>query len=137
MSLKLSGKAQSLPFWWMLILARLPACLAACRITLELRDRQTKVDVLHSKFEMLASRAHGTDADRGEPKSQAYYIVKVRRQGGGHLLPVAWCLQLAEPTTGVAVLFAQERPVLWCTRRGCHRWPCLVCVVMCAGGSGA
>jgi hypothetical protein len=49
-----------------------------CRITLELRDRQTKVDVLHAKFEMLASRAHGTDADGGEPKSQAYYIVKVR-----------------------------------------------------------
>lgn len=47
------------------------------RITLELRDRQTKVDVLHAKFEMLASRVHGTDADGGEPKSQAYYIVKV------------------------------------------------------------
>lgn len=72
--------------------ARVPACLPACRITLELRDRQTKVDVLHSKFEMLASRAHGTDADGGEPKSQAYYIVKVRRQGVGHLLPVARCL---------------------------------------------
>lgn len=49
----------------------------ACRITLELRDRQTKVDVLHAKFQMLSSRAHGTDADGGEPKSQAYYIVKV------------------------------------------------------------
>jgi hypothetical protein len=48
------------------------------RITLELRDRQAKVDVLHAKFEMLASRAHGTDAEGGEPKSQAYYIVKVR-----------------------------------------------------------
>lgn len=52
-------------------------CCHTCRITLELHDRQTKVDVLHSKFEMLASRAHGTDADGGEPKSQAYYIVKV------------------------------------------------------------
>ena len=52
-------------------------CCCCCRITLELRDRQTKVDVLHAKFEMLASRAHGTDADGGEPKSQAYYIVKV------------------------------------------------------------
>lgn len=48
-----------------------------CRITLEMRERQTKVDVLHAKFEMLASRVHGTHADGGEPKSQAYYIVKV------------------------------------------------------------
>lgn len=52
-------------------------CCMCCRITLELRDRQTKVDVLHAKFETLASRVHGTDADGGEPKSQAYYIVKV------------------------------------------------------------
>lgn len=58
-----------------------------CRITLELRDRQTKVDVLHAKFQMLASRAHGTDADGGEPKSQAYYIVKV---GCDHRKAFSW-----------------------------------------------
>lgn len=51
-----------------------PCC---CRVTLELRDRQIKVDVLCAKFATLASRSHGTDADGGEAKSQAYYIVKV------------------------------------------------------------
>lgn len=54
------------------------------------------MDVLHAKFETLASRVHGTDADGGEPKSQAYYIVKV----GAVLQRVAACqgIVTASPT---------------------------------------
>jgi len=58
------------------------------RVTLELRDRQTKVDVLHAKFETLASRIHGTDTDGGKPKSQAYYIVKVCASSRTVLQPI-------------------------------------------------
>lgn len=54
----------------------------SCRITLELRDRQAKVDVLAAKFETLAARNRETDAEGGEPKSQAYYIVKVGGSNG-------------------------------------------------------
>jgi hypothetical protein len=51
-----------------------------CRLTLELRDRQQKVDVLATKFETLTSKNRVTDPDGGEPKSQAYYIIKVERR---------------------------------------------------------
>ena len=47
------------------------------RLTLELRDRQARVDVLATKFETLASKNRATDPEGGEPKSQAYYIIKV------------------------------------------------------------
>jgi hypothetical protein len=56
-----------------------------CRITLELRDRQQKVDVLATKFETLTSKNRATDPDGGEPKSQAYYIIKVRMWCSRHL----------------------------------------------------
>jgi hypothetical protein len=52
-------------------------CGCCCRLTLELRDRQQKVDVLVTKFEMLTSKNRATVPDGGEPKSQAYYIIKV------------------------------------------------------------
>jgi hypothetical protein len=44
---------------------------------LELRDRQQKVEVLATKFETLTSKNRATDPEGGEPKSQAYYIIKV------------------------------------------------------------
>ncbi|KAF6258267.1 hypothetical protein COO60DRAFT_1139442 [Scenedesmus sp. NREL 46B-D3] len=50
------------------------------RLTLELRDRQQKVDVLATKFETLASKNRATDPDGGEPKSQAYYIIKAAQE---------------------------------------------------------
>lgn len=47
-------------------------------MTLELRDRQAKASVLGVKFDTVSSRHAGTDQGGGEePKSQAYYIVKV------------------------------------------------------------
>jgi hypothetical protein len=52
--------------------------LYTCRLTLELRERQARVDVLSSKYETLAIKGRSAgDFDNGEPKSQAYYIVKV------------------------------------------------------------
>eukprot|EP00879_Flechtneria_rotunda_P003815 GHRR01004055.1.p1 GENE.GHRR01004055.1~~GHRR01004055.1.p1 ORF type:complete len:980 (+),score=386.14 GHRR01004055.1:396-3335(+) len=50
------------------------------RITLELRDRQQKVEVLGTKFDTLASKNRATDPEGGEPKSQAYYIIKATQE---------------------------------------------------------
>jgi hypothetical protein len=36
-----------------------------------------KADKLAAKFETLVSKTRATDAEGGEPKSQAYYIIKV------------------------------------------------------------
>ena len=47
------------------------------RITLELKDRGLKAEKLAAKFETLVSKNRATDAEGGEPKSQAYYIIKV------------------------------------------------------------
>lgn len=56
----------------------LPLLLLPYRLTLEVRDRQARVDVLGTKFDTLASKNRATDPVGGEPKSQAYYIIKVR-----------------------------------------------------------
>lgn len=54
------------------------SCAAdAYRLTLELRDRQARVNVLATKFETITSKNRATDPEGGEPKSQAYYIIKV------------------------------------------------------------
>ena len=51
------------------------------RITLELRERQTKVEKLQNKFETINSKHRGSgDADDGEPKSQAYYVIKAAQE---------------------------------------------------------
>lgn len=51
------------------------------RITLELRERGMKVEKLESKFDTLSSKNRATDPEGGEPKSQAYYIIKVGTSG--------------------------------------------------------
>lgn len=48
-----------------------------CRLTLELHERQGRVDVLTTKYEALAAKGRATDHEGGEPKSQAYYVIKV------------------------------------------------------------
>lgn len=39
-----------------------------------------QVEKLEAKFVLLSSKSRATDPEGGEPKSQAYYVVKV---GGG------------------------------------------------------
>lgn len=69
--------SQAQPLKALLHLAVVLLLLLFCRLTLELRDRQQKVEVLATKFETLTSKNRATDPDGGEPKSQAYYIIKV------------------------------------------------------------
>jgi coiled-coil domain-containing protein 39 len=45
------------------------------RITLELKERSVKVEKLQAKHETLSAKG-GRD-ENGEPKSQAYYLIKV------------------------------------------------------------
>ena len=45
------------------------------RITLELKERSVRVDRLQSKHEIISAKG-GRD-ENGEPKSQAYYLIKV------------------------------------------------------------
>ncbi len=47
------------------------------RITLELRERQLRAERLAAKFDSMSSKGRATE-EGGEPKSQAYYIIKVR-----------------------------------------------------------
>lgn len=49
------------------------------RITLELKERSMKVDKLANRFQVLVSKAQGPQED-GEPKSQAYYIIKAAQE---------------------------------------------------------
>ncbi|KAF8063069.1 CCDC39 [Scenedesmus sp. PABB004] len=53
------------------------------RVTLELRDREARAEALGAKFEALAGRGRGADPDGGEPRSQAYYIIKAAQEREG------------------------------------------------------
>ena len=48
------------------------------KITMELKDRQSKVDALRAKFETLAKSRIGPDGEgsAGEEVSQAYFVIK-------------------------------------------------------------
>lgn len=51
------------------------------RITLELKERALKVEKLQSKFEVVSSKQRGAgDDEDGEPKSQAYYVIKAAQE---------------------------------------------------------
>lgn len=50
------------------------------RITLELKERALKVEKLQAKYETLSSKARGAGDDDGEPKSQAYYVIKAAQE---------------------------------------------------------
>eukprot|EP00195_Chlamydomonas_chlamydogama_P009299 CAMPEP_0202915398 /NCGR_PEP_ID=MMETSP1392-20130828/65575_1 /ASSEMBLY_ACC=CAM_ASM_000868 /TAXON_ID=225041 /ORGANISM="Chlamydomonas chlamydogama, Strain SAG 11-48b" /LENGTH=937 /DNA_ID=CAMNT_0049607407 /DNA_START=168 /DNA_END=2981 /DNA_ORIENTATION=- len=50
------------------------------RITLELKERALKVEKLQNKFETISSKHRGTAEDDGEPKSQAYYVIKAAQE---------------------------------------------------------
>ncbi|KAJ9515479.1 hypothetical protein QJQ45_016481 [Haematococcus lacustris] len=51
------------------------------RITLELRERALKVEKLQSKFEVISTKTRGADDEEGgEPKSQAYYVIKAAQE---------------------------------------------------------
>ncbi|KIY92838.1 coiled-coil domain containing 39 [Monoraphidium neglectum] len=50
------------------------------RVTLELRDREAKAEKLESKFGALSSKSRATDPEGGEPKSQAYYVIKAAQE---------------------------------------------------------
>lgn len=65
--------------------------LLLCRLTLELRDRQARVEVLGTKFDTLSSKNRATDPEGGEPKSQAYYIIKVRTRSRTFLKQLVTC----------------------------------------------
>jgi coiled-coil domain-containing protein 39 len=47
------------------------------RITLELRDRELKAEKLAAKYTTISTKKQGT-AVEDEPRSQAYYVIKVR-----------------------------------------------------------
>jgi len=53
------------------------------RVTLELREREIKVEKLEAKFALMTSKSRATDPEGGEPKSQAYYVIKVGGEWGG------------------------------------------------------
>ena len=50
------------------------------RITLELKERMLRVEKLQNKYECISSKSRGLD-DGGEPKSQAYYVIKAAQVG--------------------------------------------------------
>ncbi|KAI8473820.1 MAG: hypothetical protein J3K34DRAFT_166010 [Monoraphidium minutum] len=50
------------------------------RVTLELRDREAKAEKLEAKFGALSSKNRATDPEGGEPKSQAYYVIKAAQE---------------------------------------------------------
>ncbi|GBF94678.1 flagella associated protein [Raphidocelis subcapitata] len=50
------------------------------RVTLELRERQLKVEKLETKFEALTNKSRATDPEGGPPKSQAYYVIKAAQE---------------------------------------------------------
>lgn len=59
-----------------------------------------KAEKLGSKFAMLSSKIRATDPEGGEPRSQAYYVIKVRsRPARGRAGPWGSCREEMDART--------------------------------------
>lgn len=52
------------------------------RLTLELKERALRVEKLQAKYEILAAKTRGAGEldENGEPRSQAYYVIKAAQE---------------------------------------------------------